>query len=245
MDPSRQGVAQGLAILDFCDDGNLDMNDMDFGMLTNWNIGNYQGMLATDPNLASYIPAQPENSTDMSDMLKKLVRIWSDSQVTEWQPDGIKDNIHAHKSNLPLEDINTSSLRPTDKVIQDTLDSSARDKIMAIVLQTCAPGQNSVHSRVANSFPSTHVLDSLMHVFLAWHLCQVSEFIHFGTFSMSSQCSEFLGMMASAGAILTPVNSLRKFGYALQEAFRKSSYILDYSLLTVHAADYIDRCRYT
>lgn len=219
IEPSRMGMAHGLNVLDFCDDGNLDMNDLDFGMLTNWNLGNIHNLLATDPNLANYVSAQPEDSTDMSHLRKRLVSIWSDSPW-RWQPDDIKDNIHAHKSNLPLEDINSSHLRPADKVIQDTLENSARDRIMAIVLQTCA--STPISTRVANSFPSTEVLDSLMHVFLAWHLCQVSRFIHFGSFSMSSQCPEFLGMMAAAGAILTPVKSLRKFGYALQEAFRKS-----------------------
>lgn len=214
---TSMAMPQGLAILDFCDDGNLDMNDMDFGMLSNWNLGNIHNMLSTDPNLANYVSAQSEDSTDMSHMRQRLVSMWSDSPW-RWQPND-RDNIETQKSNLPLEDINGSSLRPTDKVIQDTLQSSARDRIMAIILETCA--NNPVSTRVAHSFPSTEVLDSLMHVFLAWHLCQVSEFIHFGSFRMSSQCSEYLGIMAAAGAILTPVKSLRKFGYALQEAFRE------------------------
>lgn len=219
MDPSRIAVTQGLAVLDFCDDSNLDMNEMDYGMLDHWNLGNIHDMLATDPNLATYVSAQPEDTADMSHMRKRLVSIWSDSPW-RFTPDDTKDNIHAQKSNLPLGDIHGSHLRPADKVIQDTLDSSARDKILAIVLSTCQ--NNAILSRVASSFPSTDVMDSLMHVFLAWHLCQVSEFVHFGSFSMNSQCPEWLGVAAAAGAILTPVKALRKFGYALQEAVRKS-----------------------
>lgn len=213
-------VPQGLAVLDFCDDANLDMNEMDYGMLDNWNLGNIHDMLATDPNLAHYVSAPTDNDTvHMSHMRKRLVSIWSDSPW-RFTPDDTRDTIHVHKSNLPLGDIHSSHLLPADKVIQDTLDSSARDKILAIVLSTCQ--NNSILSRVASSFPSTDVMDSLMHVFLAWHLCQVSEYIHFGSFSMNSQCPEWLGMAAAAGAILTPVKALRKFGYALQEAVRKS-----------------------
>lgn len=216
---SRMVEAQGLAVLDFCDDGNLDMNDFDFGMLDNWNVGNVQGMLATDPNLANFVSNQPEDSAaDMSRMRQRLVRIWTDSPW-RWQPDGHKDNIHNQKSGLPIADISSTQLRP-DRIIQDKLDPSGRDKILAIVLSTCQ--NNSMLSRVASSFPSNEVMDSLVHIFLAWHLCQVSEFVHFGNFSLNMQCPEWLAVAASAGAILTPVQTLRKFGFALQEAVRKS-----------------------
>ncbi|ROV99929.1 hypothetical protein VMCG_06185 [Cytospora schulzeri] len=183
---SRMAEAQGLAVLDFCDDGNLDMNDLDFGMLDNWNVGNVQGMLATDPNLANFVSNQPEDSAaDMSRMRQRLVKIWSDSPW-RWQPDGHKDNIQSQKSGLPFVDINSTQLRP-DRIIQDKLDASGRDKILAIVLSTCQ--NNAMLSRVASSFPS-------------------------------NECPEWLGVAASAGAILTPVQTLRKFGFALQEAVR-------------------------
>lgn len=153
----------------------------------------------------------------MSSMRQRLVSVWAQSPW-RWVPDGSRDNIHTEKSNLPLPDINSSHLRP-DKVVADTLEPSGRDKILAIVLGVCH--NNNMLSRVASSFPSTEVIDSLVHVFLAWHMCQVSEFIHFGSFSMNAHCPEFLAVAAAAGAILTPVKSLRKFGYALQEAVRK------------------------
>lgn len=223
MDPSglavssRMAEAPGLAVLDFCDDANLDMNELDFGMLDNWNLGNLHGIIATDPNLANYVSSQPEDSADMSHMRQRLVSMWAESPW-RWMPDGTKDNIQAEKSNLPLSDIHSSHLQ-TDKVIGDEMESSGRDKILAIVLSTIQ--NNAMMGRVASSFPSTQVMDSLVHVFLAWHLCQVSEFVHFGSFSMNMQCPEWLGVTAAAGAILTPLKSLRKFGYALQEAVRK------------------------
>lgn len=235
MDSQKMAEAQGLAVLDFCDDANLEMNDLDFGMLDNWNIGNVHGMLATDPNLANYV-SQPEDTADMSRMRQRLVKIWTNSPW-RWMPDGHKDNIHNQKSGLPLADINSTQLKP-DRIIHDKLDSSGRDKILAIVLSTC---QNNVMlSRVASSFPSTEVMDSLVHIFLAWHLCQVSEFIHFGTFALNAQCPEWTAVAASAGGILTSVQSLRKFGFALQEAVRKD--IDGTQCVRILSANHLTRC---
>lgn len=218
LDPSTGlAVAQGLAVLDFCNDANLDMNDMDFGMLDNWNLGNIPGIIATDPNLANYLPDQSAESADMSNIRQRLVSLWRDSPW-QWQPDGTKDNIQSAKNNLPLGDINSSQLR-ANKVVNDKLHLSGRDKILSVVLSTC---QNNVMlGRVSSSFPSIEVMDSLVQVFLAWHQCQVSGFIHLSSLRMVDHSSEWLAVVAAAGAILTPVRSLRKFGFALQEAVRK------------------------
>lgn len=215
---SDLSAAPGAGLLDFYDDASLDMNEVDFGMLDNWKLGNIHEMIATDPNLAACISQQPEDSTELSHMRKRLVSIWSESPW-RWMPDGMKDNTNADKSDLSLGDINGANLRP-DRVVNDKLEGSGRDRIMINVLETCQ--NNAILSRVASCFPSTEILDSLAHVFLAWHLCQVSEFVHFPSFSLNKQPPQWLGVVAAAGAILTPVASLRKFGYALQEAFRKS-----------------------
>lgn len=215
MDPLRIAPTQSLAVLDFRDDSNLEMDDIDFGMLDNWNMGN----LATDPSLVGYVPSQPEETIDLSlsDMRNRLAPVWANSPW-QWVPDGRRDNIQAENNNLPLLNISNSQLQP-DKVVGDKMQPSGRDRILAIVLNTCQ--NNAVSARVASSFPSTDMMDSLVHIFLAWHLCQVSEYIHFGSFSMNEQCPEWLAMSAAAGAILSSHVSLRKFGYALQEAVSK------------------------
>lgn len=215
---SRPSTAQGVGALDFYNDTNLDMNDVDFGMLDNWSVGNIHAMMTTDPNLAAYISQQPEDPAELPHMRNRLVSIWSESPW-RWMPDAKKDNVHTEKNNLSLGDINEAQLRP-DRVINDKLEPSGRDRIMAIVLEACQ--NNTILSRVASSFPSVEVMDSLVHVFLAWHLCQVSEFVHFPSFSLNAQPPQWLGVVAAAGAVLTPIASLRKFGYALEEAVRKS-----------------------
>lgn len=37
-DQARFTEPQGLAVLDYCDDGSLELNDVDFGLLDHWNI---------------------------------------------------------------------------------------------------------------------------------------------------------------------------------------------------------------
>lgn len=228
MDPSRMVEAhgahhgahgQGLAVLDFCDDGNLELNDMDFGLLDHWNVGNGEAMLATDPSLSNYVPNnQVEDTADMSRMRQRLVKIWTHSPW-RWMPDK-QDSGYVEQNNLPLTqgEVSSTQLR-LDRVIRDKLEAPGRDKILAIVLSTCR--DNAMMGRVASSFPSNEVMDALVHIFLAWHLCQVSEWIHYGSFRLNAQCPEWLAVAASAGAILTPVATLRKFGFALQEAVRK------------------------
>ncbi|PSR99390.1 hypothetical protein BD289DRAFT_38255 [Coniella lustricola] len=218
MDPLPTAPTQSMAVLDFRDDGNLEMDELDFGMLDNWNMGSFSDTMTAGPSTVSYVSAQPEESIDLplSDMRKRLVSVWENSPW-QWVPDGRKDNIQAEKNNLPLHDVSGSQLRP-DKVIGDKMQPSGRDRILAIVLHTCQ--NNAIAARVASSFPSTEMMDSLVHMFLAWHLCQVSEYIHFGSFVMDEQSPEWLASSAAAGAVLSSHTSLRKFGYALQEAVR-------------------------
>lgn len=217
--PSGASAALNLAVLDYFDDTSLEMNDVDFGMLDTWNVGNIHEMIAADPNLAGYVSQQSEDPTELSHMRKRLVSIWQESPW-RWMPDGMKDNINTEKSNLSLGDITGAQLRP-DRVVEDKLEPSGRDRIMAIVLEACR--NSAILTRVASSFPSVEVMDSLAHVFLAWHLLQVGEFLHFPTFSLNEQPPQWLAVAAAAGAISIPVASLRKFGYALEEAVRKSN----------------------
>lgn len=216
---SGTNTMQGAGVLDYYDDSNLDMNDVDFGMLDHWSVSHLHEMIATDPNLSTYIPQpqQPEDHTEMSHMRKRLASIWSESPW-RWMPDGKKDNIDAEKNNLSLGDIADAQLQP-DRVVEDKLEPSCRDRIMAIVLEACP--NNTILSRVASSFPSVEVMDSLAHVFMASHFWQVSEFVHFPTFSLNEQSPHWVGSAASAGAVSMSAPSLRKFGHALEEAVRK------------------------
>lgn len=220
-DQSRYAEAQGLAVLDFCDDANLELNDIDFGLLDHWNIdGN---MFGQDANATGPQSKTQEPAPDMDKMRQRLVQIWTKSP---WRFNPEKtDTGFNEQGNLPLPPRDAGAARlhirqlRQDPVVSETLYSSGRDKILAIVLSTCR--NDNMMSRVASSFPSTEVMDSWIHIFLASHMCQVSSFIHYPTFSLNNQWPEWLAMAASAGAVLAPVPTLRRFGFALQEAVRK------------------------
>ncbi|KAI0021456.1 hypothetical protein F4780DRAFT_737475 [Xylariomycetidae sp. FL0641] len=219
LDPSRMVEAQGLAVLDFCDDTNYEMNEVDFGLLDHWNL---DGMNDRHVVTQAVTPQADDSSVDMAQMRQKLVKIWTDSPW-RWIPDK-RDTGYADYGNLPLPYRDSTSQqfqesqRSMDRVINDKVDQASRDKILSVVLGTCRT--DGMRMRVASTFPSTEVMDTLAHIFLAAHLCSVSGWIHFGTLMINAQWPEWLAMAAAGGAVLTSVPTLRKFGFAVAEAVR-------------------------
>lgn len=220
-DHTQYAHAQGLAVLDFCDDANLELNDIDFSLLDYWNVdGN---MLGHDQNAVGLQSEAQEQPPDMDKMRQRLVQIWTKSP---WRFDPEQtDTGFNEQGNLPLPSREAGAARLHSRqlrqgpVLSETLYPAGRDKILAIVLTTCR--NDTMMSRIASSFPSAEVMNSWVHIFLASHMCQVSSFIHYPTFSLNNQWPEWLAMAASAGAVLAPIPTLRRFGFALQEAVRE------------------------
>jgi hypothetical protein len=220
LNTARAEEAQGLAVLDFCDDANYELTDIDFGLLDHWNLDeNRNPQVVTQ----AATPQTDDSAVDMSQMRQNLVKIWT-SSPWRWIPTD-QNNLYTEYGNLPIPHRDTSSQRfqesqrQMDRVIQDKVDSASRDKILSVVLQTVK--MDNVRLRIASSFPSTEIVDTLVHTYLAAHVCSVSCWIHWGTLVLNKQWPEWLGIAAAAGAILTPVPTLRKFGFAIQEAMRK------------------------
>ncbi|KAK4105849.1 hypothetical protein N658DRAFT_441475 [Parathielavia hyrcaniae] len=211
---SRLPEAQGLSMLDFNDDANIDFKDFDFALLDHWN---YEATHPLDGPTAG--AEEPVGITEMRSALNKM---WTESPW-KWTP-GKKDNCYTEQSNLPLPSSDAdgaqdhNSRLATGRVVKDTLLPSCRDKILAIVLGTCR--ESRMAGRVASSFPTTDLLDSWINVFLAAHLGQVSSWIHYPSFSLNTRWTEWLAVATAAGAVLTPVPAWRRFGLALQEAIR-------------------------
>lgn len=83
LDSSRLAEAQGLAVLDFCDDANYELNDMDFGMLDTWNL---DGMGERAAVTQAATPQTDDSSVDMTQMRQRLVKIWTESPVSNHSP---------------------------------------------------------------------------------------------------------------------------------------------------------------
>ncbi|KAJ4268432.1 hypothetical protein NW762_002495 [Fusarium torreyae] len=216
-DPAKMPENQGMAVLDFCNDSNMELSDMDFGLLDQWNTG---GMSNTVPPQQE-IP-KIDNSADMAQMRQSLVTAWD---VSPWRWDPVaKDNAFGEQGNLPVSKRDVANIQAQAskgglrKVVDQKLDFAARDGVLALVLSACQP--DTMSGRISSSFPSADLLDIMVHVFLTSHTNQVSEFIHFPTFKLNEQEPEWIAGAAAAGAVLTPIPTLRKFGYALQESVR-------------------------
>jgi hypothetical protein len=217
--PAKPLESQGLAVLDFGNNANMDLTDMDFGLLGNWSIDGFTEMVPA----AQDVGPGTEQPVDLSQMRQSLVRVWTNSPW-RWDPK-IHDSGYREQGNLPLPSVDVANAQlhasayPLERVVKEKLEQSARDQVLAIVLGTCR--QNSTLDRVSSSFPTVDLMDMMVHVFLASHACQVSEWIHFPTFHLHTQWPEWIATAAAAGAVLMPVPTLRKFGLALQEAVRK------------------------
>lgn len=156
-------------------------------------------------------------------MRRSLVQAWTASPWC-WDPKS-HDTGYEEQGFLPVSDRDTSSAqfqesrKRLERVVAEKLEQPGRDRVLAIVLLTCR--QSAMANRVAASFPSVDIMDTLVHIFLAAQACQVDEWIHFPTFKLNEQWPEWIAMAAAMGGALTPISTLRKFDFAVQEAIRE------------------------
>lgn len=220
LDLPRPTESQGPAVLDFCDNMDMDLTEMDFGLLDHWNLDLEGGGALITPAL---VGQNPQNSAEMSQMRQNLANVWGELPW-KWEPTA-KDSGYTEQGNLPIsaKDLSNAQFQETKKnlerVVDQKLNLSSRDQILAIILKTCR--DPSTAGRVAASFPTVDVMDTMMQVFLAAHIRQVSTWIHFPTLKLNSLWPEWVGNAVAAGAVLMPAPTLRKFGFAIQEAVRK------------------------
>jgi hypothetical protein len=208
-EPTCVGPIQGLTVLDFCDHGNLDLTDDDFSLLDHWNIeGNHTFVqVARAPSVAY----GRGSSADMAQVRQDLVNIWTNSS---WSRDGRgAGTIPGASDSMP------EARDRLERVTPERLDRSARDRVLAMVLSMSRPASNP--ARLASSFPSGDVMDILVQNFLMSLAHQASGWIHFPTLRLNAQSPEWIAVAAAAGAASSPIPTLRKFGYILQDAARK------------------------
>lgn len=212
----RMTENQGLAVLDFCDDTNLELSDFDFNTLDTWNADNGINMPIQQET------PETDSSIDISQMRERVVKVWTDSPW-RWQPKG-PENTYEEAKNLPVSSGKAVTLQAQearkwlDRVVNEKLEQSLRDRVLGLVLKACR--QETIFNRVASSFPSCELMDTMIHIFLHFHACQVTGWIHFPTFKLNGQWHEWIAAAAAAGAVLAPYPTLRRFGLALQESYR-------------------------
>ncbi|KAK5990311.1 Transcription factor [Cladobotryum mycophilum] len=219
-DQTKLANPEGMDVLNFCDNANMELTDMDFGLLDFWNLDALN--VGTMPMEMEVVGPLAQNTIDISQMRENLVNVWTKSPW-RWDP-AHHDSGYKEQGNLPVSATDAARIqleerrKGIERVIDEKLNQSSRDQVLTVLLSTCH--QSGTAGRVAASFPSVEVMDTMVHIFLAAHGCQVSAWIHFPTFTLNTQWPEWIGVAAAAGAVLTPVPTLRKFGFAVQEAVR-------------------------
>lgn len=230
--PLSQGTdAQSMAlrdVLSFGLESNLELNDQDYTLMDF-----YQGKAVHD---TAYIREVIDNSSLQYEMPTPQSN--APTEKTEerlalgieafrkslwcWTPVRTDTGL-IEQENFTLHPSETSSpstyFEESMHVNTDSLNGAGRDKIISMVLSTSS---RSSFTKIMSSFPSVELLHNLVHFFLASHTMQSDTWIHPPTLKIGGQSAELLGSIVSAGAALSTSLTIRKLGFAIHEAVRKS-----------------------
>ena len=200
-------------LFDFGVDTNMELNDVDLSFLDTYNNANpfdlrtpSIGFTATGSDIMPSFTAAPLPPIDTTVLPRASV--WRFRPLS-------KDSGSAEQVNLSLP--SPTSLDIDRRVTCEPLSQTSRDKILAMILSTCKP--NSIPRAVA-CFPSISLLDSLFQFSLTSPGSHAKHWIHAPTLLAGQTRPEVLAAIIAAGAVLTPDASIRKVGYAIQEAIR-------------------------
>lgn len=208
---------QPRASRDFLDFGtfNLDSFDADIAL---WD--NRTGAMPVTQNMPPKpLPTPGTHTPDFRDRIASGNEAFLRS-VWMWTPTDSdfngKDNLNL---SLPTSEMDSPETRAIEghSAFHQCLDSAFRDKILGLVLSTC---DSSLFTVIASSFPTAESLNKLMHLYMAVHVTQTDSFLHFPTLELDDRSILLILMIVASGAVICSVPSIRKLGYALQEANR-------------------------
>ena len=103
------------------------------------------------------------------------------------------------------------------RCLREALNRTMRDELLAMIMRTCGTERMSF---VVRSFPTAELLGDLIECFFIHHQQQTDSYIHAPSFRPNGQRPELLGAIVASGATTADIRSIRKLGYAMQEAVR-------------------------
>jgi len=157
-----------------------------------------------------------------------------------WTPE-VSDHSATEQRNLSLPWDSTSSgseFYSEFPLLHRGVSSVTRGKILAMVLRTC---EATIHSHVISHFPSSEVLTNLIQNFVGFHSQQDIMWIHPASIELNREPPLFLISMVAAGAAMSPMQEVRKLGFAMQEALRESL-PTEVCTSSCHCMSFIDIC---
>ncbi|KAJ5540428.1 hypothetical protein N7494_005504 [Penicillium frequentans] len=184
------------------------LTDGDFGLIDMYNAG-------------SLMPRNENEQQDRFDADSGIgigAAAYHRSSLSAWKPLQ-EDRAFIDHENLSVpQAIDSPEVNIADRqTLCERLSSSSRDQIFGLVLEI---SREANLNRIMKSFPSTELLDGLIQQFFENQSHSVDSFIHAPTFRPSAEHASILTALASAGAVRSPIPTIRKLGYALLEIVR-------------------------
>ncbi|CEN61144.1 hypothetical protein ASPCAL07808 [Aspergillus calidoustus] len=189
----------------------FDLTEVDFGL-----IDFYNSKGSVNPIFQA---ADEPHDRDADSGIALGAEAYQRSSLSAWKP-AREDHAFADQGDLSVPksiDSPEASVRSERQILSERLSPGTRDLIFGMVLQT---SQRANLARIMKSFPSTELLDSLIQDFFARQSEQVDSWIHGPTFHLNEESPDMVGIVAAAGAVKSPIPTIRKLGYALMEVVR-------------------------
>jgi hypothetical protein len=186
------------------------LTDLDYGLIDFFNTN----------GVSQGIHSNLDSTDDADSEIALGVDAFHRSSLSAWKPNH-RDHAFAEQENLS---VSRSVIENTEgnsfhghQMLCERLSTSSRDLIFGMVLYTSQPGNMT---RIIKSFPNTELLDKLIQDYFLFQQQDVCSWIHCPTFQPNNEAPEILAALASAGAALSPISTIRKLGYALMEIAR-------------------------
>ncbi|KAB5576183.1 fungal-specific transcription factor domain-containing protein [Coniochaeta sp. 2T2.1] len=212
-----------MVALDFDMALNTELDDMDLRFLDTYNT-HIPFEFGIEPALGPLLGSSENTSSNSTDPCRPAAMCTEAFRNSHWRfRPSVNDHAGAEDHNLSLPSAPIDHASPESRISLDRrvtcakLGVAARDRILAMVVESCRPENLS---RAIASFPSVELLETLFQYYLTSPIARADSYIHSATFDPNEKRPELLAAMAAAGAILTSDLTLTKLGYAIQECVR-------------------------
>ncbi|KAL5614900.1 hypothetical protein BROUX41_004979 [Berkeleyomyces rouxiae] len=215
MNLSNEVDTLSFPVLDFCTDTNLDLNEADYGLLDYLNVSANQPLKEQPPS--------DEVSPNLKKFRQEVSFLWSCTYMENYAG-GNPHHIELDDGTTRVDGKNgknyfslaiNESRKKLQSIISDKISSESREAMMSLISRSS--NSSSIPRKIFVSFPSLEAIDGFAHIYLASHLSSPTNFIHLPTIKLNSQSLDWIAAVVAFGAVLTPVPTIRRFGFAIQQ----------------------------
>ncbi|KAH8591629.1 hypothetical protein B0O99DRAFT_267654 [Bisporella sp. PMI_857] len=191
------------------------LNGPDVDFLSTFQVPPLEQMLGADQ--VSLTPPHSSHTPIVSVEYSNAMHAAFQQSIGRWTPDsrhyrGEKEQAMSSEGTINLKVDSLGQWDPS--VSNESLPARARDKLLAVALTSCEPGNVLT---VLSAFPTVEVLERLVNMSLTAQKEQIDGYIHVPTFSKADCRAETLAALVIDGAGRSPSRAVQKFGLGLGE----------------------------